>query len=74
MTLTTRKRDYKKNKLSCGSILSVHETLVDVLVSCYMLQVILHVVGLVALYFVSLVQLLSMHQTYSLSDLYGNSL
>ena len=39
-----------------------------------MLQVIPHVVGLVALYFVSPIQLLSMHQTYSLSDLYGNLL
>ena len=37
------------NKLSCGSIHSIHESLVDVLVSFHMLQVILHVVGLVAL-------------------------
>ena len=36
------------NKLSCGSIHSVHELLVDVLVSFDMLQVIPHVVGLVA--------------------------
>ena len=36
------------NKLSCGSIHSIHESLVDVLVSFHMLQVILHVVGLVA--------------------------
>ena len=39
----------KTNKLSCGSVNSVHESLVDVLVSFYMLQVIPHVVGLVAL-------------------------
>ena len=59
----------KTNKVSCGSIHSVHESLVDVLVSFYMLQVITHVVGPVALYFVSPTQWLSMHQTYSLSDL-----
>ena len=64
----------KTNKLSCSSIHSVHESLVDVLVSFYMLQFIAHVVGLVALCFVSPIQLLSMHQTFSLSDLYGNSL
>ena len=73
MTLTTSTRDYKKNKLSCGSIHSVHESL-DVLVSCHMLQFIAHGVGLVALYFMSPIQWLSMHQTYSLSVLYGNSL
>ena len=39
-----------------------------------MLQFIAHVVVLVALYFVSPVQLLSMHHFFSLSDLYGNSL
>ena len=39
----------KTNKLSCGSIHSVHESLVDVLVSFHMLQIIPHVVGLVAL-------------------------
>ena len=39
----------KTNKLSCGSIHSVHESLVDVLVSFHMLQVIPHVVGLVAM-------------------------
>ena len=50
MTLTTRKRDYKTNKLSCGSIHSVHESL-DVLVSFFMLQFIAHVVVLVALFF-----------------------
>ena len=38
----------KTNKLSCGSIHSVHESL-DVLVSFHVLQVIPHVVGLVAL-------------------------
>ena len=75
MTLTTRTRDYttKTNKLTCGSIHSVHESLC-VLVSFLMLQFILHVVVLVALCFVSLIQLLSMHQTYSLSVLYGSSL
>ena len=65
MTLTTRRRNYRK-ELSCGSIHSVHESL-DVLVSFFMLQFIAHVVVLVAL-------LLLMHQIYSLSDLYGNSL
>ena len=39
----------KTNKLSCGSIHSVHESLVDVLVSFHMLQVTPHVVGLAAL-------------------------
>ena len=39
----------KTNKLSCGSIHSVHESLVDVLVTFHMLQVIPHVVGLVSL-------------------------
>ena len=39
----------KTNKLSCGSVHSVHESLVDVLVSLHMLQVIAHVVGLVPL-------------------------
>ena len=63
----------QKNTLSCGSIHSVHESL-DVLVSFYMLQVIQHVVVLVVLYFVSPIQLLSMHLFYLLSDLYGNSL
>ena len=42
--------------------------------SFHMLQFIAHGVGLVALYFMSPVQWLSMHQTYSLSVLYGNSL
>ena len=52
-TLTTEKRErpQKTNKLSCGSIHSVHESSVDVLVSFYMLQVIEHVVVLVGLYF-----------------------
>ena len=61
-----KERDYKTNKLSCGSIHSVHESL-DVLVSFFMLQFIANVVVLVAL-------LLLMRQIYSLSDLYGNSL
>ena len=39
----------KTDKLSCGSIHSVHESLVDVLVSWHMLHVVPHVVGLVAL-------------------------
>ena len=39
----------KTNKLSCGSIHSAHESLVDVFVSFHMLQFIPHVVGLVAL-------------------------
>ena len=38
----------KTNKLSCGSIDSVHASSVDVLVSFHMLQVIVHVVVLVA--------------------------
>ena len=63
----------RTNKLSCGSIHSVHESL-DVLVGFLMLQFILQFVVLVALYLVSPIQLLSMHQTCSLSDLYGNSL
>ena len=73
MTLTTRRRDYKTNKLSCGSTHSVHESM-DALVSFFMLQFIAHVVVLVALHFMSPIQLLLMHQIYSLSDLYGNSL
>ena len=73
MTRTTRRRDYKTKKLNCGSIHSVHESL-DVLVSFFMLQFIAHVVVLVSLYFMSPIQLLSLHQIYSLSDLYGNSL
>ena len=52
----------KTNKLSCGSVHSVHESLVDVLMSFHMLQVIPHDVGLVALYFVTQIQLLSTHQ------------
>ena len=40
----------KTNKLSCGSIHSAHESLVDVFVSLHMLQFIPHVVGLVALW------------------------
>ena len=52
----------KTNKLNCGSVHSVHESLVDVLMSFHMLQVIPHVVGLVALCFVTPIQLLSMHQ------------
>ena len=73
MTRTTRKGDYKTNKLSCGSIHSVHESL-DVFVSFFMLQFIAQVVVLVALFFMSQIHLSSMHQIYSLSDLYGNSL
>ena len=46
---TNKEERLKTNKLSCGSIHSVHESLVDVLVSFHMLQVIPHVVGLVAL-------------------------
>ena len=42
MTRTTRKRDYKTNKLTCGSNHSVHESL-DVLVSFFVLQFIAHV-------------------------------
>ena len=44
----TKEETTKTNKLSCGSIHSVHESL-DVLVSFHMLQVIQHVVGLVVL-------------------------
>ena len=62
------------NKLSCGSIHNVHESLVDVLVSFHKLQVIPHVVGLVVLCAEVPIHMLSMHQTYSLSDLYGNPL
>ena len=52
----------KTNKLHCGSVHSVHESLVDVLMSFHMLQIIPHVVGLVELYFVTPIQLLSMRQ------------
>ena len=38
----------KTNKLSCGSVHSAHESSVDVLMSVHMLNVIPHVVGLVA--------------------------
>ena len=48
-TNNTEERLQQTNKLSCGSIHSVHESLVDVLVSFHMLQFIAHVVGLVAL-------------------------
>ena len=54
--------DYKANKLSCGSIHSAHESSVDVLLCFYMLQVIKHVAVLVALHFLSPIQLLSMLQ------------
>ena len=69
-TNNKKKKTTKTNKLSCGSVHSVHESFV----SFHMLQFIAHVVVLVALYFVSPIQLLSMHQNYSLSDMYGNSL
>ena len=72
-TNNKEERDHKTNKLSCGSIHSVHESL-DVLLSFFMLQFIAHVVVLVALYFMSPTQLLSMHQFYSLSDLFFNFL
>ena len=49
ITLTTRKRHLKTNKFSCGSVHSVHESLVDVLMSFHILQIIPHVVGLVVL-------------------------
>ena len=62
----------KTNKLSCGSIHSVHESLVDVLVSFHMLQVIQHIVGLVAL--CAKFSCCQCTKFYSLSDLYGNSL
>ena len=52
----------KTNKLSCGSVHSVHESLADVLMSFHMLHVIPHVVGLVVLYGVIPIHLLSMHQ------------
>ena len=50
------------NKLSCGSVHSVHESLANVLMSFHMLHVILHVVGLVVLCAVIPIHLLSMHQ------------
>ena len=62
------------NNLSCRSFHSVHESLVDVLISFHMLQVIPHVVGLVALYFVTPIQLLSMHELLFTFHLYENSL
>ena len=71
LTLTTRKRDYK-NKQAQLWFNPQCSRVIDVLVSFHMLQFIAHVVVLVALYFVSPIELLSMHQIYSLSDLYGN--
>ena len=47
-TNSKEERPPKTNKLSCGSIHSVHESL-DVFVGFYMLQVIAHVVVLVVL-------------------------
>ena len=58
----------KTNKLSCGSIHSVHESLVDVLVSFHMLQVIQYGVGLVAL--CAEFTCCQCTKTYSLSDLH----
>ena len=52
---------------------SVHESLVDVLMSFHMLHVIPHVVGLVVLCAQVPIHL-SICQTHSFSDLYGNSL
>ena len=65
LTLTTRETT-KTNKLSCGSIHTVHESLVasghsTCCRACRSRSV-------------CRIHLLSMHQTYSLSDLYGNSL
>ena len=50
------------NKLSCGSVHSIRESLADVLMSFHMLHVILHVVGLVVLCAVIPIHFLSMHQ------------
>ena len=58
----------KTNKPSCGSIHSVHESLVDVLVSFHMLRVIPHVVELVALCAQILIHLLSKYQLYSVRE------
>ena len=57
----------KTNKLSCGSIHRVHESL-DVLVSFHILHVIPHIVGLVVLCAQILLHLLSMHQTHSVRE------
>ena len=59
------------NKLSCGSVHSVHESLADVLISFHMLHVILHVVGLVVLCAVIPIHLFSMHQLINFSSVRG---
>ena len=66
-----KRKTTKTNKLSCGSIHSVHESL-DVLVG--FLNASVHCTFCWACRSVWRIHLLSMHQTYSLSDLYGNSL
>ena len=69
MTLTTRKRDYRNKQAELWFNPQRSRVTGS---SCF--HFIAHVVVLVALYFMSPIQLLSMHRIYSLSDLYGNSL